>query len=91
MPSTNLDKKERIVYTQFIDENPASLECIPGYKYMTMWMKYMLLTYGTCDGIIVVANTNGLSWRHILKLPISITIKLLRFLEVYTYYSGKYF
>lgn len=82
MPSSNRNKNDRIVYTQFIDNNPALLECESGFKYMAMWMKFMLLSYGTCDGLIFVANASGLSWRHVIKLPIAMTIKLLSFLEV---------
>lgn len=82
MPSSNRDRNIRVLYAQFIDTNPASFEYVPNFKYLLMWMKHMLLTYGTCDEVVVVVNATGLSWRHIIKLPISLCTKLLKFLEV---------
>lgn len=82
MPSSNRDRNIRVLYSQFIDTNPALFEYVPNFKYLIMWMKHMLLTYGTCDEVVVVVNATGLSWRHIIKLPINICTKMMKFLEV---------
>ncbi|XP_025410036.1 alpha-tocopherol transfer protein-like [Sipha flava] len=82
MPTVNTDKSDRVLYIQFRDYNPEMLDFVSAYKYLVMWMQYSLLRHGTCDGIIVVIDAKGLSWRHILKIPISITMQLIKYMEV---------
>lgn len=82
MPTINLDKNQRILYMQFIDYNHDGFDYVSLYKYLVMWMEHTLLAYGTCDGITTVVDTKGLSWRHVIKLPLGVSIKMLRFLEV---------
>lgn len=82
MPTANTDKNNRVLFMMFQDNNHEMFEYLPLFKYLTMWMNYMLLKYGTCDGMVIVIDSKGLSWRHIVKLPIGIAGKMLKFLEV---------
>lgn len=82
MPTTNTNKSDRVLYIQFKNNNPDMMDFVSLYKYLAMWMKYSLLIHGTCDGIIVVIDSKGLSWRHILKVPISITMQMIKYMEV---------
>lgn len=82
MPTVNTDKSDRILYLQFRDSSPDMLDFLSLYKYLAMWMSYSLMTYGTCDGVVVVIDSKGLSWRHLLKVPISITMKMIKYMEV---------
>lgn len=84
MVTVNLDKSDRVFYIQFKDTNPEFMEPIACFKYFVMWIKHTLLMHGTSDGIIIVMNSDGLSWRHIIKLPIGLTAKMCKFLEVGT-------
>jgi len=83
MPSLNKDKRDRILYIQFKDHDHGSFVYVSFYKYLLMWMEYTLIKYGTCDGVIVVVDSKGLGWRHVVKVPIGISAKLLSFMEVY--------
>lgn len=83
MPSVNLEKSPRVLYIHFKDPSPALLDFVAYFKYLIMWIKHSLLTYGTCDGMIAVINNDGLSWRHIIKVPIGTTSKMVKFLEVH--------
>lgn len=85
MPSVNLDKSYRVVYMHIKNTDHRLFEFVPLFKYVIMWIKHMLLMYGTCDGITFVFNNDGLSWRHVLKLPMRITHTMLQFLEVFTW------
>lgn len=82
MPAVNTDKSDRVLFMQFKEHDHKLFDYEPDYKYMIMWMEYVLMTYGTCDGMIVVFDSKGLGWRHIVKLPISLSVKMLKFLEV---------
>lgn len=82
MPTDKADKGDRVLYIQFKNYNADAFEYVSLYKYLFMWMDYTLMMYGTCDGLIVVLDSKGLSWRHIMKLPLGITTKMLKFLEV---------
>lgn len=82
MPSSNLDKSDRVLYLQLINDNPSAFDFLAVFKYLSMWMRYQLLTFGSCDGIVVIMDTKALSWRHIIKLPIGITAKMLKYMEV---------
>ncbi|XP_025191877.1 alpha-tocopherol transfer protein-like [Melanaphis sacchari] len=82
MPTVNTKKNDRVLFMMFQDTNPEMFEYLSLFKYLAMWMNYMLLKYGTCDGMIIVIDSKGLNWRHIVKLPIVITGKMLKFLEV---------
>lgn len=82
IPADKADKGDRVLYLQFKDYNPEAFDYVSLYKYLIMWMEYALMMYGTCDGLIVVLDSKGLSWRHIMKLPLGITTKMLKFLEV---------
>lgn len=82
MPASNLDKSDRVLYLELINENPSAFDFPVFYKYLTMWLRYHLLSFGSCDGIVAIIDSKGLSWRHVIKLPIGITAKLLKFLEV---------
>ncbi|XP_050527936.1 alpha-tocopherol transfer protein-like [Daktulosphaira vitifoliae] len=74
-------KNDRYLYWQFKDTNPEMLNYMAIFKVLYMWMERTLLTEGTFDGVIIIINTAGLSWRHILKLPIGAVSKLLKFLQ----------
>uniref|UniRef100_A0A2S2P104 Alpha-tocopherol transfer protein-like n=1 Tax=Schizaphis graminum TaxID=13262 RepID=A0A2S2P104_SCHGA len=82
MPTVNTDKNDRVLFMMFQDTNHEIFEYLSLFKYLTMWMNYTLLKYGTCDGMVIVIDTKGLSWRHIVKIPIGIAGKMLKFLEV---------
>lgn len=84
MPSVNSDKSDRILYVQLKDYNADMYEYMSIFKYLAMWMDHTLLRYGTCDGIIVVVNSKGLNWRHVIKLPVLLCRQMLSFLEVCT-------
>lgn len=82
MPTANTDSGDRILFMQFKNYNHDMFEYIPLYKYLVMWMEYTLLTYGTFNGLIVVVDSKGLSWRHILKIPLAVSGKMLKYLQV---------
>lgn len=82
LPVSNDDKTDRLIYMQFKDYNHEMFDFVVLYRYLFMWLNYSLLTYGTSEGIIAVIDSKGLSWRHIVKLPVVISTKMLKFLEV---------
>lgn len=84
MPSVNNDKCDRILYVQMKNYNADMMNYMAIFKYLAMWMDNMLLRYGTCDGVIVVVDSKGLNWRHIVKLPVLLCRQMLLFLEVST-------
>lgn len=90
MPCTNNDKSDRIIYMQFKDVNPNALDYVSLFKYLVMWLNYTLLMYGTSDGLIAVVDSKSLSWRHIIKIPLGTTSRMLKFLEVSTTDSYKF-
>ncbi|XP_050527894.1 uncharacterized protein LOC126897984 isoform X1 [Daktulosphaira vitifoliae] len=65
-------KGECIVYWQFKDPDIKLYDCLSSIKLFHMWLEYKLLHCGTFDGLVIVVNTSGLSWRHVIKIPITI-------------------
>ncbi|KAL4097280.1 hypothetical protein QTP88_022080 [Uroleucon formosanum] len=82
MPTINTDKNDRVLYIMFQDPDHEMFEYLSLFKYLIMWMNYTLLKYGTCEGMIIVIDSKGLNWHHIVKLPIGIAGKMLKFMEV---------
>lgn len=82
MPTVNTDKNYRVLYIMFQDPDHEMFEYLSFFKYLIMWMNYTLLKYGTCDGMIIVIDSKGLNWHHIVKLPLGIAGKMLKFMEV---------
>ncbi|XP_050439712.1 alpha-tocopherol transfer protein-like [Adelges cooleyi] len=71
----------RYLYMQFKDNDPENYEFFPSVKIVVMWMEYVLLCYGTFDDLIVVINCDGLQWRHVVKIPLGILTKLIKFIQ----------
>lgn len=82
MPCTNLDKNIRVLFVQLKDHDHGLFDFVSLYKYLAMWLHYLLVVYGTCDGVIAVLDSSGLSWRHMVKFPIGVTHKMLKYMEV---------
>lgn len=82
MPTFNTDRNDRVLFMMFQDYDHQMFEYLPFFKYLVMWMDYTLLKYGACDGMVIVIDSKGLNWRHIVKLPLGIAGKMLKFLEV---------
>jgi len=82
MPTANTDKNDRVLFIMFQDPDHEIFEYLSFFKYLVMWMNCTLLKYGTCDGMIIVVDSKGLNWHHIVKLPIGIAGKMLKFLQV---------